>query len=84
MVEHADQHRGITLAWWQLCKGPEAGMFLAEASSWRGEEGAREEEATITRFGRAVDTGKTCFLLSPVECETRESGTGRWRVVLEV
>lgn len=65
LVEHADQHRGITLAWQQLCKGPEAGMFLAEASSWRGEEGAREEEATITRFGRTVDTVKpvSSFLL---------------------
>lgn len=49
---------------WQLCKGPEAGMFLAEASSWREEEGTREEEAT-TRFGRAVDTVKpvSSFLL---------------------
>lgn len=47
-----------------LCKGPEAGMILAEASSWSGKEGAREEEAT-TRFGRVTDTVKSVssFLL---------------------
>lgn len=39
-------------------------MILAEASSWSGKEGAREEEAT-TRFGRATDTVKSVssFLL---------------------
>lgn len=56
-MEHTDQHRGVTLAWEWLCKGPEAGMSLAEASSRSREEGLREEGDTI-RFVGTMDTVK--------------------------
>lgn len=83
MLEHADYHRGITLAWEWLCKGPEAALPLAEASSWSGEEGAREEGVT-TGFRRATDTVKpvSSFLLWNVR--PRRAGTSRWLVVLEL
>lgn len=83
VMEHTDQHRSVTLAWEWLCKGPEAGMSLAEASSWSGEEGLREAGVTI-RFGRATDTVKpvSSFLLWNVR--PRRVGPSRYRVVLEV
>lgn len=58
-------------------------MSLAEASSWSGEEGLREEGVTI-RFGRAMDTVKpvSSFLLWNVR--PRRVGPSRCRVVLEV
>lgn len=65
--------------WEQLCEGPEAGLFLAEASSWSGDEGAKEEEVT-TRFGRVTNTLKPVspFLLWNVR--PRRVRTSRWQV----
>lgn len=67
--------------WEQLCKGPEVGLFLAEASSWNWEEGAKEGEVT-TRFGRVTDILKPVSPFLLWNLRPRKVRTSRWQVWL--
>lgn len=79
-MDRADRCAGTALAWKQLCKGPEAGVRLAETSSWSGMSwgrGCRIGRQSLHRFGHGHGHCKTCFPFS-LECETQEVGTSRW------